>query len=107
MATTLFRAGLWIILLMFALYVLRETFLESVSILSSDMLERIGMLGVAVLVLGVGAWIYEQATGTRHRKGRCQVCRRPVFAGEIYCREHLRRVLDEVDMMDRTISRRR
>ena len=96
MALTLFRAGIWILLAVLAMWVLRDAALRDFAhILNDTLLNRVGLFGFAVLGLGFLALLYEKAT-TGPRKTRCKVCGRPVFGTEFYCREHLREIVDRV-----------
>ena len=94
MALTLFRTGIWILLAVLAMWVLRDAALKDfANLLNNQLLNRAGMLGFAVIGLGVLAMIYEKVA-VRPKKAKCKVCGRPVIAGEFYCREHLRELVD-------------
>ncbi len=101
MSTTLFRSGLWVVLVVIVLYVLHETYEESqiVEFFSPMLMQRALILGGVLLLAGVIVRLFEK-TGTKISKNRCAVCRAPVPSGAIYCRAHLRRVLHIED--DRT-----
>lgn len=98
MATTLLRLGLWIIILVLALYVIDESYAEQpiAQLIEGGMLQQAlalaGLLvvaGIVLRILGKGAKAVI--------KNRCQVCRTPIPAGAIYCREHLRSILSDED----------
>jgi len=94
MALALFRIGVYVLLAVLALWVLRDNALKDFeAILSDQILNWAGMSGVGLLVLGFLAMIYEKTSAGR-RKVRCKVCGKPVIAGEFYCREHLREIVD-------------
>lgn len=94
MALTLFRLGIYILLAVLALWVLRDAALSDFAhILNDQLLNRGGLAGVGVLVFGLLVMLYEKATAGRKRT-RCKVCRKPVIAGEFYCREHLREIVE-------------
>ena len=101
MSSTLLRLGLWIIIIVLALYVIHETYENSpiAEVVSMDLMQKALMVGGAALALGVILRIFEK--GTRAVvKNRCTVCRTPIPSGAIYCRAHLRNILHEED--DRT-----
>ncbi|HEY0371952.1 MAG TPA: hypothetical protein VGD79_08115, partial [Thermoanaerobaculia bacterium] len=90
MANTLLRLGLWIIILVLALYVLESTHGEEhwTALITAPTLVQALALGVLLIVagvilrvLGVGARVVS--------KNRCRVCRTPIPPGAIYCRAHL------------------
>ena len=98
MANTLLRLGLWILILVLALYVLESTYADEpwTEMIPAAMLVQAMVLaalliaaGLVLRVLGVGARVVT--------KNRCRVCRTPVPPGAIYCRAHLRNILHEED----------
>jgi len=98
MANTLLRLGLWILILVLALYVLESTYSEQqwTEMIPTPMLVQAMVLAVILIVagiifrvLGVGARVVS--------KNRCRVCRTPIPPGAIYCRAHLRTILHEED----------
>ena len=108
MSSTLLRIGLWILLVVVALYVLRET-LETgpwVEYVSAGLLQKTLMLGFLAIAGGGVARVLEKG----HKvvtKNRCVVCRTPIASGAIYCRAHLRGVLHrEEDRTHMTRTRR-
>ncbi len=104
MSVTFFRMGLWVILSVLALYVVRESYSGSmVAFLTDHLLNQLGAVGLGALALGVVAWLIEKAMPKK--QGRCRVCRKTVPAGEFYCRVHLRDVLERGREM--TVQRRR
>jgi len=109
MSVALLRAGLWIVLISFALYVVHETYPESEIALftSADMLMKVAVLGVFTGLAGFILSFFKRRD-PKLARGRCSVCRRPVLKGDIYCREHLRRIIeDEHDKTHGTALRRR
>lgn len=99
MYATVLRLGLWTLILVLALYVLSATFAEEpfAELIPTEMLQQalivaviLIVAGVVLRVLGVGA----RAVGPRNR---CRVCRTEIPHGAIYCREHLRTILQEED----------
>ena len=108
MSTTLLRLGLWTLVLVLAVYVIRETYAEQpiAELIPTPMLQQAMVLagillaaGVVTRILGKGAAVVT--------KNRCKVCRTPIPSGAIYCRAHLRSILhDEVDKTHGTRPRR-
>ena len=99
MYATVLRLGLWILILVLALYVLAATFPDEpfAELVPAPMLQQ-GLILAAVLIaagivlriLGIGA----KVVGPRNR---CRVCKTGIPPGAIYCREHLRTILYEED----------
>jgi predicted nucleic acid-binding Zn ribbon protein len=96
MANTLLRLGLWILILVLALYVLASAYSDApwAEMIPARMLVQAMMLsgvliiaGIVLRVLGVGV---KAVT-----KNRCRVCRTPIPPGAMYCRAHLRTILHE------------
>jgi hypothetical protein len=106
MSTTLLRLGLWIILLVVAIYVLQQTLEDSplVEFFNEPLMEKALILGGALLVAGFVSRLFEKTVGKAAVRNHCTVCRAPVPKGAIYCREHLRSVLARED--DRTHATR-
>lgn len=102
MSQTLLRFGLWVVLIVLAGYVLRETFADApfTEFLTDDILQNAGLLGLGLIVGGFVLRLFEgvwKKTVVR----RCANCRQPVLHGELYCREHLRQVLAQEDELQR------
>ncbi|HSY52345.1 MAG TPA: hypothetical protein VLC46_26325 [Thermoanaerobaculia bacterium] len=98
MSHTILRLGLWIILLVVALYVLQQTFEEApfVDFFAPAMLQKALILGGLLVAAGIVLRLFERGAKAVS-KNRCVVCRVPIEHGAIYCREHLRRVLSRED----------
>jgi len=98
MSSTLLRLGVWVILATVAAYVLHETYAEThlAEYFSTSMLQKALVVGGLLILAGVIMRAIEKGAKviTKHR---CAVCRTPVPEGAIYCREHLRRVLQRED----------
>jgi predicted nucleic acid-binding Zn ribbon protein len=105
MSSTLLRLGLWIILLVVALYVLQQTYEEApfVDFFAPAMLEKALVVGGLLIVAGIVARLMEKGAKVVI-KNRCVTCKAPIEHGAIYCRAHLRNVLSRED--DRTHSAR-
>ena len=98
MSSTLFRLGLWTLVLVLALYVIHETY-EGSTI--AEMIP-IGMLGQALTIAGllaVAGFLTRVFEKTRKvvSRNKCRVCNTPIVQGAIYCRPHLRAVLERED----------
>jgi hypothetical protein len=107
MSSTLLRLGLWITILVLSLYVMRETLEGSRvrELVEMALLGKALTLGALLIVAGVIARAFEKTARKITAKNRCRVCRTPIAPGAIYCREHLRRMLeleDEKSHMTRT-----
>jgi hypothetical protein len=105
MSSTVLRLGLWIILLVVAMYVLQQTFEDApfVDFFAPAMLEKALALGGLLVVAGIVLRLLERGAKAV-TKNRCVVCKTPIEHGAIYCRKHLRRVLsrdDEITHMTR------
>ena len=94
MSSTILRLGLWIILLVVALYVLQQTYEDApfVDYFAAAMLQKALALGGLLVVAGIVLRLLERGAKVVVRN-RCIVCKAPVERGAIYCRQHLRRVL--------------
>jgi predicted nucleic acid-binding Zn ribbon protein len=101
MSSTLLRLGLWVVLAVVALYVLHETYAEAPlgEYFSTPMLQKGLALGVLLVIAGVVMRMVERGAKVVH-KNRCKICKTPIPEGAIYCRAHLRSVLQREE--DRT-----
>lgn len=99
MATTLLRLGLWTVILVLVLYVLATTYPDEPwsDLIPMPMLQQALTLGVVVVAAGIVARILGKGAKVVAPKNRCQVCRRPIASGALYCREHLRSILAAED----------
>jgi len=99
MSATLLRLGLWVILAVVALYVLHETYAGThlEAYFSTPMLQKALVVGALLVLAGLIARLVERGAKIVVHKNRCSICRVPVPEGAIYCREHLRRVLQRED----------
>jgi len=108
MSSTLLRLGLWIVLLVVILYVLQQTYEDApfVDFFAPAMLQRALILGGILVAAGVVMRILERGAKVVI-KNRCVVCKTAIDHGAIYCREHLRGVLNrENDRTHRTRIRK-
>jgi predicted nucleic acid-binding Zn ribbon protein len=98
MSSTLLRSGLWIVIIVLALYVLHESFegLPVGEFFETGLMQKALALGVLLLVGGVVTRMFEKGAKVVS-KNRCIVCKTPIPSGAIYCRQHLRSVLHSED----------
>jgi predicted nucleic acid-binding Zn ribbon protein len=96
MSSTLLRLGLWITLVVVALYVIGETYsgLPLAEYFPMPMLEKGLGLGLLLVVAGVVTRIFEKGASKVAAKNRCVVCKTAIPPGAIYCRAHLRSMLN-------------
>jgi predicted nucleic acid-binding Zn ribbon protein len=101
MASTLQRLGLWILIIVLALYVIHESYEESpiAELVPIDLMQKALAVGALALIAGIILRIVEKGARVVS-KNRCAVCRTVIPSGAIYCRAHLRKILHEED--DRT-----
>jgi hypothetical protein len=98
MSSTLLRLGLWVLVIVLALYVIQQSFEDApiAEYVPLDMLQKAVFVSIALIAAGIIFRIFE--TGAKKvSKNRCAVCRTPIPHGAIYCRAHLRSVLHSED----------
>jgi|SRR5688572_8641058 hypothetical protein len=97
MSATLLRLGLWILVLVLALYVIHESSEQPVAeLIPINMLQNALLLSVALIIGGVVMRMLEKGKDAVS-KNRCRVCGTAVPQGAIYCRPHLRGMLERED----------
>lgn len=98
MWSTLLRLGLWILILVLALYVLDATYPDQpfAELIETRMLQQALVLAGVLIVAGLLARVVGKGAQAVS-KNRCRVCRTPIAAGAIYCRAHLRDILRDED----------
>jgi len=98
MSSTLLRLGLWVLVIVMALYVIQQSFEESPisEYVPIDMLQKAILVSVLLILVGIVLRVFEKGA-KKVVKNRCSVCRTPVPHGAIYCRAHLRSVLHSED----------
>lgn len=101
MASTLLRIGLWVLIIVLAMYVIHESFEDSpvAEYVPPSLLQKGLVAGGALLLAGIVLRIFEKGAKAVSKQ-RCAVCRTPIPKGAIYCRRHLRSILEDED--DRT-----
>lgn len=99
MSSTLLRLGLWITLAVVALYVLHETYAGThlEAYFSASLLQKSLIVGLLMIAAGIVARLVEKGASKVVVKNRCKICKTSIPSGAIYCREHLRSVLDRED----------
>ena len=102
MSQTFIRFGLWIVLIVLALYVVRESIAGSSGseFVTDSILQRAAGVGVLLLAAGAVLTILEKGASKVKLK-KCVMCRQPVAKGEIYCRTHLRQVIEREHELSR------
>jgi hypothetical protein len=97
MSAILTRFGLYTILVVLAIFLLRENVrgIPYADILSDTLLVQIGLAGVVLAVVGVIIGPFERLRADSRKK--CVVCRGPVIVGKLYCRTHLREIIEAED----------
>jgi len=107
MADLFLRFGLWIIILVLVVFIGRESL--EIQILQDavehSLLLLVGKVGIGLVGLGILLRMFGKVTPKK--KSRCKVCKQPVRPGDIYCRQHLRDVLEAEDLRHRTMNVRR
>jgi len=98
MSSTLLRLGLWILVIVLALYVIHESFEDQpvAEYIPINMMGKALVVGAILLVAGIVLRVFEKGAKAVV-KNRCRVCRTPIPSGAIYCRAHLRTILHEED----------
>jgi hypothetical protein len=98
MATTILRLGLWILILVLALFVAAESFRDQqfAEMIPMAMLRQVLVLSGFLIAAGIVGMILERGAKAVI-KNRCKVCKTPIPSGAIYCRAHLRSILHEED----------
>src|ERR1041385_6387121 len=107
MSSTLLRVGLWIVLIVIALYVLQQSIEEGplAELVTTPLLQKALAVGILAEIAGLVLRMLER--GARAvTKNRCKVCRTPVPPGAIYCRAHLRSVLHHEEDREHTFTRK-
>jgi predicted nucleic acid-binding Zn ribbon protein len=98
MSAILTRFGLYTILIVLAVFVLRENVpdIPYSELLVDSLLVQIGLAGLVLVVTGIVIGPFERHR-SRHSQKKCIVCRGPVLVGKMYCRTHLREILEDED----------
>jgi hypothetical protein len=99
MSSTLLRLGLYLVISTLILYVLSSTFDDTKlgEMVTTSLLQHLFILSGLLVVAGLGARIFAKTAGKSMHKNRCSVCGTPIPHGAIYCRPHLRGMLERED----------
>ena len=99
MSTTLLRLGLWTVILVLVLYVLATTYPDEpwTDMIPMVMLQQALTLGGVLVAVGIVMRVLGKGAKVVVAKNRCQVCRKPIATGALYCREHLRSIIAQED----------
>ncbi len=100
MSVTILRLGLWILILSLALYVLDTSITNSpfAELVSVGLVQNLMVLGGFLFVLGFVLRLFNKTAGKVLQKTtHCRVCNTVIPNGQIYCRPHLRGMLDRED----------
>jgi hypothetical protein len=98
MYSTLLRLGLWILILVLALYVVHETYSDQhwAEMIPMRMLQQALVLSIGLIMAGIVARLLG-AGAKAVNKNRCRVCKTVIPSGAMFCRAHLRTILHEED----------
>jgi len=99
MSSTLLRLGLYLVIATLALLVLSSSFENTKlgEMVTTSLLQSLFILSGLLIVVGVVARIFARTAGKSMSKNRCAVCGTPIPHGAIYCRPHLRGMLERED----------
>jgi predicted nucleic acid-binding Zn ribbon protein len=99
MYATVLRLGLWILILVLALYVMAATFPDEpfAELIPAPMLQQALVLAIVLIIAGFVLRIFGAGARVVAARNRCRVCRTEIPHGAIYCREHLRTILHDED----------
>lgn len=100
MSSTLLRLGLWTLVLILALFVIRESYSEApiAEMIPQRMLEQSMIVSALLVIAGVAMKMFEKGSrAVTKSRNRCAECGKQVAPGAIYCREHLRGILERED----------
>lgn len=98
---TIIRLGIWSLVLIMVVYVFTETAPDSpvAEIITGELLALLTKISFGIVALGLVVGLIEKLWGMRRRK--CKTCGRPIPSTAIYCRLHLKEVLEEEDLLTR------
>jgi hypothetical protein len=107
MSSTLLRLGLWILILSLALYVIDTSFSHSplAGFVGLDLLSKLFILSGALVAAGIVVRLFDKTAVKVLSKNHCRVCNTVIPQGAIYCRPHLRGMLEREDRKTHSGSR--
>lgn len=100
MSSTVLRAGLWLMILTIVAFIFDSRFDETAlgQLITPALLQHMLIFSGALIAVGIVLAIVEKTTHkVSTSKNRCRVCGASVPHGAIYCRAHLRSVLEAED----------
>jgi hypothetical protein len=100
MAITILRLGLWILILSLALYVLDTSITNSpfAELVNVGLVQDVMYLGAGLFVIGLIMRVFGgTASKVLQKNSHCRVCNTVIPNGQIYCRAHLRGMLERED----------
>jgi predicted nucleic acid-binding Zn ribbon protein len=100
MSNTVLRLGFWILIASLVVYVVDTSFSNSpfAGLISLELITDVLMLSGLLIVIGVVLKIFDKnAVKATMHKNKCRVCGTAVPQGQIYCRPHLRGMLERED----------
>ncbi len=99
MSSTVLRLGLWLIIVTLGLFIVDANFEDTAlgDMITPTLLQHVLVLSIILAAAGAVWRIFEKAANKVVVKNRCKVCGTPVAHGAIYCRPHLRGVLEAED----------
>jgi len=100
MSSTVLRFGLWLTILTLVAFIFDSNFDETPlgQLITPTLLQHMFIFSGALVVIGVVLTVLEKATRkVGVGKNKCRVCGVAVPQGAIYCREHLRTILEAED----------
>ena len=99
MSSTVLRLGFWLMIITLGLFIFSSQ-VEATrygEMITPTLLQHLFVLSGILIAAGIAVTIFEKAAKKVVVKNRCKVCGTPVTHGAIYCRAHLRGVLEEED----------
>lgn len=98
MSTTILRLGLWTLILTLGLYVLATSFAHSFGdLITTTLLQNMLLIAAALVVAGLLSGIFAKTAGKVMKQTKCRICGTVIPHGAIYCRAHLRGMLERED----------
>ncbi len=100
MAITILRLGLWILILSLALYVLDTSITNSPfsELVNVGLVQQVMGLGAILFVVGLIMRLFgKTANRVLQKTPHCRVCNAAIPQGQIYCRTHLRGMIERED----------
>lgn len=100
MSITVLRIGLWMLILSLVLFVIDTSYdgTPIAELITADLLQKIFLLSGVLVIAGIILRIFDKTAGKVLQKtNHCRVCNAVIPAGQIFCRVHLRGMLERED----------